>query len=271
MGSGKLIKFIDAWNKGDYLPLLTRELVEQHIEAAANSFIKQFDGEVINQQDSKIVIRASMLGYPAVELAAKKIFSSKQSLKRPYSMQWVFHLGDYFESLLLTLMEAYGLRVTQKQKEIRYVTKDGHEVVGHIDAVVEGVLVDIKTMSFFYMKEFVQRPNDDRGYITQAHLYETQVDCEAAGFVCLNKGTNQLAFVEVEKDPRYLERVDGVVDALLKIQDFDDIKQHFDIPPLEPDPTNPHKKRVPASMQYSSYKKHFYIFDEKGNPITTAW
>lgn len=270
MGIGKLMKFIEAWNNGGRLPLLTRELVEEHVNNAAESFVKQFDAEVQLEANNKIIMRASMLGYPAVELAARKIYETKTG-RVPISRQWIFHLGDYFESLILTLMEAYGLSVQSKQAELKYETPEGHVLTGHIDAVVEGILIDIKTMSFYYAKQFAVSPNDDRGYITQLNIYRSQIECEGSGFLCLDKSSNNLFFVENDEDPRYLQRVNGVADALAKIEEFEQIKEHFDIPPLEPDSNNPHKKVVPQSMRYSQYVKLFYVFDAKGNPVSTAW
>ena len=76
-----------------------------------------------------------------------------------------FFYGHILEALLLYLATEAGHKVEHKQAE---VVVEG--IKGHIDAVIDGVLVDVKSASDYGFKKFKdgQLVNDDPfGYIAQ--------------------------------------------------------------------------------------------------------
>ena len=80
-----------------------------------------------------------------------------------------FMYGDVIEQLLLFLAKEAGHSVEQEQAE---VSVDG--VKGHIDAIIDGVVVDVKSASPYGYKKFKDGEvvaNDPFGYVAQLSGY----------------------------------------------------------------------------------------------------
>lgn len=80
-----------------------------------------------------------------------------------------FLIGDLHEAILLFLARASGHSVEGQQDRI---TLEG--VKGHRDAVIDGVLGDVKSASSFGFQKFedgLTKDKDDFGYITQLNSY----------------------------------------------------------------------------------------------------
>ena len=91
----------------------------------------------------------------------REVLSPKVRLK--------FLYGDSIENLLLSLAKLAGHRVEGEQ---RSVSLNG--VRGHIDAVIDGVLVDVKSASSFSMAKFRDHLTDDNdafAYLPQLRSY----------------------------------------------------------------------------------------------------
>lgn len=257
-----LKKFIQAWNEGSpKFSEIDEKHLKRHLFNTRQSILKQYSKDELAGH----YVRMSIMGYPAVEIAMKKLQQENGVNNANFVQRWIFHFGDYFESYVLLMMREFGLSVEAEQAEVVYKHKK-QKVVGHIDAVVDGVLVDVKTMGY-YIRSFREVQDDDRGYVTQGHLYlECMRDFGLKQFawVCYDKFTNKLELIEMEWDDHYLERVNYILSCLPKIKQFEDIAKYFEVPPLI---VNGHKKEVPQCMRYSEHLHLFYEFDKKGKPV----
>lgn len=80
-----------------------------------------------------------------------------------------FLIGDVWEAVLLFLAKASGHRVEGQQQKMNL-----HGVIGHRDAVIDGVLVDVKSASsrsFIKFENHLSPETDDFGYLTQLNAY----------------------------------------------------------------------------------------------------
>lgn len=87
-----------------------------------------------------------------------------------------FLYGDLIEAILLFLAKEAGHTVSDEQREVEV---DG--VKGHIDAIIDGVVVDVKSASPFGYRKFVDRSifeNDPFGYVDQLSGYATVLSSE---------------------------------------------------------------------------------------------
>lgn len=117
--------------------------------------------------------------------------------KLPGKAKLKFLWGDLAEVLLLFLAKEAGHEVENEQVEVE---EDG--VVGHIDAEIDGVLVDVKSASPYSFEKFVTGSylfDDPFGYIQQIAGYAHKREKERAGFFVANKVDGGLAFVELDK------------------------------------------------------------------------
>lgn len=107
-----------------------------------------------------------------------------------------FLYGDLLEGLLLDLARRAGHTVEFEQERVEF-----NGITGRIDAVIDGVLVDVKTASSFAFKKFqsgLQREDDSFGYLEQLKGYLRVVgeagraDPNRAAFLAINKETGKL-------------------------------------------------------------------------------
>jgi hypothetical protein len=102
-----------------------------------------------------------------------------------------FLMGDIVEAVILFLAKEAGHDVTDQQKKI---TID--DIDGHIDAVIDGELVDVKSTSSYGMRKFRDGtlPNDDPfGYISQISGYANALGKSSGTFLAFDKSGGDLA------------------------------------------------------------------------------
>lgn len=114
-------------------------------------------------------LRISNIGKPCERQVWYGIHKSDTAEPLSPSTRLKFLYGDLIEELLLFLAEMAGHKVEGQQD--RMVVEG---VVGHRDAVIDGVLVDVKSASTFSFKKFEQgalKDSDAFGYIGQIQTY----------------------------------------------------------------------------------------------------
>lgn len=217
-------------------------------EAVHKSYGRQF-GE---QQSYEPTLRVSSLGKPVV-MQAMTLAGYTEPRATSFKGQHIFHTGDILEELVLTLAKALGHEVKLEQAEVNYCG-----VLGHIDAVIDNELVELKTMSQNYFNKFVRTINDDRGYITQLAIYQHCLGLPAS-WLCLNKGTHEL--VQIVPDPFKMEtalaRASRIIPHLRKIRNFKQVCDNVMLPP----PTMDSRSKLmvlPESIKWWAMAEVFY-------------
>ena len=113
----------------------------------------------------------------------------------PPSTRIKFLYGYILEELLLLCASVAGHTVEAQQKE---VSVEG--VLGHQDAVIDGVLVDCKSASGFSFKKFESNTiaeDDPFGYIAQISAYAQANDINKAAFLVIDKSTGKICLTPV--------------------------------------------------------------------------
>jgi hypothetical protein len=120
-----------------------------------------------------------------------------------------FLYGDIIEYLMLFLVKQAGHEVQHEQKEVQL-----HGVLGHIDGVIDGVVVDVKSAnarSFAKFRDHLLDFDDPFGYRDQLSLYvESSKDLpgvkvkKQGAFLAVDKELGNLALdVYTKKDTDY--------------------------------------------------------------------
>lgn len=144
-----------------------------------------------SQEDKRPALRMSNIGKPCsralwYEITAKiegETYSPQTRLK--------FMFGDIAEALILYLAKEAGHTVEDQQREIEI---DG--IKGHLDAVIDGELVDVKSASAYGMRKFKEAtlPTDDPfGYISQISGYANALGKTSGTFLAFDKSSGELA------------------------------------------------------------------------------
>lgn len=121
------------------------------------------------QTEYKNRLRLSNIGKPCERQTYLSIHKPELEEALPPVARIKFLYGDVIEELLLFLAEAAGHKVEGQQDEM-----DLEGVKGHRDAVIDGVLVDVKSASTFSFNKFRDGDlvdNDPFGYIGQIQSY----------------------------------------------------------------------------------------------------
>lgn len=157
-------------------------------------------------------LRLSNVGQPLRKLWYTVKGFTGESLTADAKVKFLY--GDLIESLFIALAIEAGHTVEHSQKE---VSVDG--VVGHIDCVIDGVLVDVKSASTPSYKKFISGEiygNDPFGYVAQLTGYKQALGVERAGWFIIDKTLGHFAFIGLKEESNYdlSKRIRQVRDAL---------------------------------------------------------
>ncbi|RMH16985.1 MAG: hypothetical protein D6698_08960, partial [Gammaproteobacteria bacterium] len=111
-----------------------------------------------------------------------------------------FLFGDIIELVYIALIRLAGHEVTDEQKEVEL---NGFK--GHIDCLVDGRLVDIKSASSYSFKKFEEGTlhlDDKFGYYAQLAAYSQALGVDPAGWFVWDKQLGHMTFCEAR--PEYL-------------------------------------------------------------------
>lgn len=116
-----------------------------------------------------------------------------------------FLYGDIIEEVLLTITEAAGHTVERRQETVEL---DG--IVGHIDAVIDGELVDVKSASSYSFEKFengTMKDDDAFGYVYQMGAYATALGKKRGYFFAMDKTLGHICLLEQNEWPDVHKRI----------------------------------------------------------------
>lgn len=202
-------------------------------------------------------LRMSNIGTPCKRKLWYYLNLPEHEQDLPAHVHLKFIYGDLIESLLISLAKAAGHTVTGEQDEV--VVED---VVGHRDCVIDGCVVDVKsvsTMGFNKFKKNELRIDDPFGYLKQltGYVYGAKddplvTDKKGGAFLVLDKqhGHIHLDYYDLEHE---LELFPSVVVAA-KLMSRMPKEPHREFDPI-PDGKSGNMK-LPAACSYCDYKWH---------------
>ena len=143
-------------------------------------------------------LRFSSLGRPDRQawFDAHPVDGGKEQMLPKTFLKFLY--GDVIESLLLFLVKEAGHTVTDEQREVEV---DG--VLGHIDCIIDGVVVDVKSASPYGYKKFENRSvteDDPFGYVDQLAGYANVLTPEEdAAWLAMDKVSGDLCVSPLTK------------------------------------------------------------------------
>jgi hypothetical protein len=236
-------------------------------EALVGSFGSQLATTVAERlRDYGVVrtptLRMSNLGKPDRQLWYELHLEEGKETLQPHT-KLKFLIGDIYESVLLFLAKCAGHEVTDEQAE---VSVDG--IVGHIDARIDGTVVDVKSASTYAFKKFKDgtlAEDDPFGYIEQISGYATAYDTDGA-FLAGDKQNGHLALLKVPKEDVQALDIQG------RIAHIKEVVAHTDPPErcYEPEPYGQSGNQVlGVSCSYCPFKQHCWSDSNDGMGLRT--
>jgi len=211
-------------------------------------------------------LRMSNVGRPLRQLWYELNGYKGEDLSGPTRMKFLY--GHVLECLVIALSEAAGHTVERLQEE---VSVDG--VLGHIDCVISGTLVDVKSCSPYSFKKFqdgtlLEPGNDPFGYVGQISGYAHEIKLPAA-WIAINKVTGDLCVLHVPQE--YIDEYD----IRKKIKEAQNTVASKEEPPrcCEPTPVSKTDKSgnlvLPAQGSYCAWKQYCNRNANEGKGLKT--
>ena len=194
----------------------------------------------------KETLRMSNIGRPNRQLWFD-MKTEAQAQPMPPATFIKFLYGHMLEEVILLLVKLAGHKVSDEQKEVKV-----KGVQGHMDCVIDGEVIDIKTASGFAFKKFKDgtlREDDTFGYLAQLAGYEAGHGTSGGGFLAMNKESGELAlYLPEELDKPNIESKITTVKKSLK----DDTPPELCYQPI-PDGVSGNMK-LPRGCMYCRHK-----------------
>lgn len=134
-------------------------------------------------------LRLSAIGKPSRQIHYQATDAPRELLQSQVFFK--FQYGHVLEEMVLYLAKEAGHEVLDEQAETVF-----EGIKGHIDAVIDGVLVDVKSASPFGFVKFKNgtiRENDSFNYIPQlASYYQSRGHKNGAAFLAINKVSGEI-------------------------------------------------------------------------------
>lgn len=151
-------------------------------------------------------LRLSNMGSPCERQLYYRVNNHSESAPLPPEVRMKFLFGDILEELLLFMAAEAGHTVTGEQDEVSI-----NGVLGHRDAVIDGVLVDVKSASSFSFNKFasgLDQRDDSFGYLGQLGSYHHAsrddplvLDKDGAAFLVIDKTLGKIC-LDYHRFPR---------------------------------------------------------------------
>ena len=163
-----------------------------------------------------------------------------------------FFYGDMLEELVLNVAEDAGHSVTSKQERVIYEIGDGWVVRGRIDAVIDGVVVDVKSVTKYSEEKFKNDLQDDPfGYYQQLNGYAAPLNHDSAGFVTIQKELGHVNYYPIEVNKGLFRMQAEHAVETVSLESPDTINR---LPAVAQSKTSKNKKLC-TSCGYCNYKK----------------
>lgn len=163
-----------------------------------------------------------------------------------------FFYGDILEELVLNTGESAGHTVEKRQDRVTYDIGNGWYVRGRIDAVIDGVVVDVKSVTKYSEEKFKNGLQDDPfGYYQQLNGYATALNANAAGFLTIQKELGTLNYYPIDVNPALFKMQAEHAVEVVGLSSIGELKR-FDAVPASKTSKN---KKLCTSCSYCNYKK----------------
>lgn len=236
------------------------DYAREFLSLVTSSFTEKF---LTGRNSSKTYsLRISSLGKPAVEQLMPVLLQKDRGFTSSYepmlmAQAIITSMGDWVEAIAILTARRHNFAITDCQKRVSYL-----DVSGRIDFLLDGYVVDVKSMAGGYYGMFKHKQADGRGYITQAAVYSEALNMPFAWLLFNNHSRLWSAHPLLEKDKQEaLDRVNRIVPKMRAINSVEEMMTKFKAPDPVPEVfkhQDTGKLLVPNSMFFSRYKDLFY-------------
>ena len=171
------------------------DIDKDNLEEFLNTIREEMENFLSPYEGERKRVRLSAIGRTDRKLWYEVNDPIKRKETAPLRMR--FFYGHILEAILLFLAKEAGHDVQHQQAEVEL-----EGVKGHIDAVIDGALVDVKSASDYSFRKFSEKQllnSDPFGYVAQISAYMEALDVKEGGFLAINKNNGDICFLEMDE------------------------------------------------------------------------
>ena len=207
-----------------------------------------------NKSYSNRKLRLSAIGKPDRQLwYSYNGYTGEKLLPHNYIK---FMYGHMIEEMLLFFTRLAGHSVEGEQKKC---TVEG--VDGHMDARIDGRLIDVKSTSSYSFKKFKDgtlAEDDPFGYVAQLKAYAHSEGDDKYGWLAIDKQNGHLCYLEYDNNTKHPKIDYNIADRVNHVKT---VVKSEEPPERCYDPVEDGKSgnmKLPVGCSYCGYKKHCY-------------
>ena len=221
--------------------------------AISNTEVKVSYDKWFTPRDSKReenILYFSEVGTPCPRQLWYKYNAPEIATKPDGNLLLKFFYGDILEELVLNVSENAGHTVEKKQERVIYDIGNNWYVRGRIDAIIDGVMVDVKSVTKYSEEKFKGGLVDDPfGYYQQLNGYAAALNIDVAGFLTIQKELGHVNYYPIQVDRGlFAQQADFAVETVTS-----NIGEIPRLPPVAQSKTSKNKKLCTA-CSYCSFK-----------------
>jgi hypothetical protein len=203
-----------------------------------------------SQEREDKILYFSEVGIPCPRQLWYKYNAPEIAVKPDGNLLLKFFYGDILEELVLNVAESAGHIVEKKQERVLYEVGGGWYVRGRIDAIIDGVVIDVKSVTKYSEEKFKGGLIDDPfGYYQQLNGYAAALNNDSAGFVTIQKELGHINYYAINVDKGlFAQQADFAVETVTS--------NIAEIPRLAPVPQSKtsNNKKLCTACSYCSFK-----------------
>lgn len=203
-------------------------------------------------------LRLSSIGKPDRELWYSANKFTKEKLQPHNYIKFMY--GHMIEELVLFLTRMSGHTVEDEQKLCEV-----EGVKGHMDARIDGRLIDIKSTSSFSFKKFKDGTlayDDPFGYVAQLKAYAHSEGDTKFGWIAIDKQNGHLCYLEYDQEDTQAPVYDFIkYDIAERVRHVKKVVEQPEPPAFCYEPVEDGKsgnERLATGCSYCAYKAHCY-------------
>jgi len=203
-------------------------------------------------------LRLSSIGKPDRELWYSANKYTKEKLQPHNYIKFMY--GHMIEELVLFLTRMSGHTVEDEQKLCEV-----EGVKGHMDARIDGRLIDVKSTSSFSFKKFKDGTlayDDPFGYVAQLKAYAHSEGDTKFGWIAIDKQNGHLCYLEYDQEDTQAPVYDFIkYDIAERVRHVKKVVEQPEPPALCYESVEDGKsgnERLATGCSYCAYKAHCY-------------
>lgn len=277
----EIFEWLSSFNSSDYdKSVFPCQLASDDTAWLGSCYVdllnKLYVRDTNEQNKTNSPLRASMLGKPALVTAYNYYHpSNRTSLPNP-NMR-LATIGHYFELWLSTQIFRLGFDIELNLEGV--INVHGIDISCHPDLVVSDssrgsiqytddtkLIIECKEVSDYYYKQWFKynKPDDDRGYITQMSLYQRAFNYDCI-MIMGNRVTGEVSFKVIDQGTldKHYNRAVSIIEILTKNTScWEDCFQY-----MAPEPPNQTKKGFTVPFGMKPIADKVYVLDKDGYVI----